>query len=945
MSGAKAVAHAPGSLVRTRGRDWVVLPSREVDVLKLRPLTGGESETIGVYLPLEERTVTSTSFAPPDMALAGDTVGAGLLLDAARLSLRSGAAPFRSLGRISVVPRPYQLVPLVMALRLDPVRLLIADDVGVGKTIEALLIARELLDRGIARRIGVICPASLCDQWQREMSEKFALEAIVVQPSRIARLERDLPRPDLSIYDYYPHLVASIDFVKSDKNRAHFARSGPDLIIVDEAHGAARPRGDRRQVEQQRYDFLRELTADPSRHVLLVTATPHSGVEESFRSLLGLLDPAFDRADGELDTKRLLRHMVQRRRSDVEHWLGEDTPFPKRVPAEKTYSLSAPYRALFEDVVAYCRESVQIGARVGQAQQRVRYWAAIALLRCVLSSPAAAVAVLERRRGKAGDATPLDDANDVDAAFLPQVLDGQADETPADYVPAAPLEMAEANLNVSERRRLSGFLQRANELAGPENDRKLAAVASAVSDLLATGFRPIVFCRFIPTAKYLETWLPKLLLKDFPGLVAKAVTGELGDDERRVRVAELANEERRVLVATDCLSEGINLQDHFDAVLHYDLPWNPNRLEQREGRVDRFGQPAPEVRAVILHGSDNEVDLVVREVLIRKARLIRKRLNVSVPVPAETEQVVQAVVNTILLRGPRSGVQLQLALESPEVNELHRAMDQAADREEKQRAYFAQHAIKPDEIAQELRATDAVLGDPATVQRFLANAAQRFRGELRSARKPSTYELTPGVMSERLALRGFRFPLPIVFDRLKDPAAEFVGRTHSITAAYADAVIGAALAPGGSDLFSRVGATYTDAASVRTGVALLRIRYVLRERDEDEFAEEIVLAAFERNDDELRWIEPLEERARALLEATRPLANMPLADRQAHVQWALGLLEGEGWFAPLVDGRVKELQESHQRLRKLTRAGALTVRPHIPPDVLGCYVLVPIGRR
>lgn len=945
MSEARPGAHAAGSLVRTRGRDWVVLPSREPDVLKLRPLTGGENEAIGVFLPLEGNTVTSTSFAPPDTALAGDAVGARLLLDAARLSLRSGAAPFRSFGRISVVPRPYQLVPLVMALRLDPVRLLIADDVGVGKTIEALLIAREFLDRGLARRIGVICPAHLCDQWQREMVEKFELDAKIVQPSRIARLERELPRPDLSIYEYYPHLVASIDFIKSDKNRAHFVRSGPDLIIVDEAHGAARPRGDRRHVEQQRYEFLRELTADPARHVLLVTATPHSGVEQSFRSLLGLLDPGFDQPDRELDTKRLLRHMVQRRRSDVEQWLGEDTPFPKRVPEERTYALSAPYRALFEDVVAYCRESVQTGPQVGQAQQRVRYWAAIALLRCVLSSPAAAMAVLERRRDKSGDLTPLDDPDAVNAAYLPQVMDGQADETPADYVPAAALEMADAGLNASERRRLATFLRRAEELAGPENDHKLTVIAGAVSELLKAGFHPIVFCRFIPTAKYLETWLPQLLARDFPGLAVTAVTGELGDDERRVRVAELATEEPRVLVATDCLSEGINLQDHFDAVLHYDLPWNPNRLEQREGRVDRFGQPAPEVRAVIIHGSDNEIDLVVREVLIRKARLIRKRLNVSVPVPAETEQVVQAVVNTILLRGPRTGLQLQLALDSPEVSQLHRAMDEAAEREEKQRAYFAQHAIKPDEIAEELRVTDAVLGDPATVQRFLANAAQRFGGELRAARKPSTYDLAPGEMRERLGVRGFSFPLRVVFDRLKDATGEFVGRTHPITAAYADAVIGAALAPTGSDLFSRVGATYTDAVTERTGVALLRIRYLLRERDDDQFAEEVVLAAFDRADGALRWLEPFEERARALLDGTRPLANMPTVERRAHVQWALELLERDGSSLPVIDARVRQLEDSHARLRKLTRAAALTVRPHTPPDILGCYVLVPGGRR
>src|SRR5262249_52962017 len=155
-------------------------------------------------------------FAPPDPLRAGDAAGGLLLQDAARLNLRAGAAPFRSLGRISVIPRPYQFVPLIMALRLDPVRLLIADDVGVGKTIEAALIVRELLDRGIAKRLAVVCASHLCDQWATELQEKFGIAAAVVQPSTVARLERDLPRSDLSIYQHYPHLVVSVDYVKSE---------------------------------------------------------------------------------------------------------------------------------------------------------------------------------------------------------------------------------------------------------------------------------------------------------------------------------------------------------------------------------------------------------------------------------------------------------------------------------------------------------------------------------------------------------------------------------------------------------------------------------------------------------------------------------------------------------------------------------------------------------
>lgn len=939
-----ASQHRVGSLVRARGRDWIVLPPREPEVLRLRPLTGTDEEGVGLFVPLEGDRLEETQFAPPDPAAAGDATGARLLFDAVRLSLRSGAAPFRSLGRISVIPRPYQFVPLIMGLRLDRVRLLIADDVGVGKTIEALLVARELLDRGLARRLAVICPPYLCDQWERELREKFAIEARVVQPSRIARLERELPRPDLSIFQHFPYLVASIDFIKSDRHRDHFLRHAPDLVIVDEAHGAARPRGEQDRVQHQRYEFIRALANDPARHLILVTATPHSGIEESFRSLLGLLSPAFDvdpdNPTRRLDRKPLIPHVVQRRRRDVQRWLGADTHFPDRVSTEVTYTLSPPYQSLFEQVLAYCRESVQTRPEVRAQQQRVRHWAAIALLRCVLSSPEAAVAVLsERRRRVSGDGEAAPEA--VDETYRPQVLDPADEEQSADYVPSAPIEEAEPQLSDAERRRLGEFLRRARQLAGPERDRKLAAAAESLRSLLRDGFRPIVYCRFIATAKYLADSLPRLLGDDFPRLHFAAITGELGEEERRERIGELARERTRILVATDCMSEGINLQEDFDAVLHYDLPWNPNRLEQREGRVDRFGQQRPEVRAVVLYGTDNPVDLVVLDVLIRKAREIRRSLGIAVPIPAEAEHVVEAVVDNVLLRGPGRGAQLQLALSLPDVSRLHEAWEEAAREEDRHRTYFAQHGIKPDEVAREMQVTDAVLGDPGTVRRFLANAAQRFGGELRATQRDHTFELEPGELRGRLASRvTLTFPLTVTLDRLKDPNAEFVGRTHPVVAAFADAVIAKGLAPRPDDRFARCGAMFTDVVTTRTALMLLRFRYLLTEETE-EFAEEIVVAAFRRADGDLRWLEPFGTAAQELLDASRPAANMPPEERTAHVTWALDQLAEPRRFAPLVDWRVAELREAHARVRELLKVRPPVITPHVPLDIVGCYVLVP----
>src|SRR3984893_17552974 len=704
---------SPGSLVRARGRDWIILPGREPSVLHLRPLTRGQADEIGIYLPLEGRQITSAEFVPPASEKPGDATGVMALFNAARLSLRSGAAPFRSLGRISVTPRPYQFVPLIMALRLDPVRLLIADDVGVGKTIEAGMIARELLDRGRAKRLGVLTPAHLCDQWERELREKFAIEAVLVQPSQMARLERERSRQDVSVYGYYPNFVASIDFVKSDRggHRAAFLRDAPDLIIVDEAHIAAPPRGADGRVEHQRHEFLVELAKEPTRHIILVTATPHSGIEESFRSLLGLLNPILER---ETDRRKLLPHVIQRRRQDVEKWLGSDTPFPKRSPDERRYELTGDYLDLFNDVLEYCRETVEAGRQLRAQQQCVLHWDGIALLSCLLSSPAAAAAVLDTRADRMADYEIQDD---IDRTYRPQVLDALDDEEAGDYAPTGPLEDSTAEWSDPERRRLVRFRDRARSLAGPQADRKLQELLEILKSLLKEGYHPIVFCRFIPTANYLGSWLAA----ELKSVHVTAVTGEIDDDQRRERVAELAQSSQRILVATDCLSEGVNLQEQFDAVVHYELPWNPNRLEQREGRVDRFGQRRDEVKTVLLYGANNAVDQVVLDVLIRKARKIRRDLGIAVPVPMDTEQVIQTVVDNVLLHR-REQVQLELALSTPEASRLHEAWDAAAERERSQRGYFTQHGIQPDEVAREIEATDSILGDPQAVQRFLADA-------------------------------------------------------------------------------------------------------------------------------------------------------------------------------------------------------------------------------
>ncbi|MGB9880892.1 MAG: helicase-related protein, partial [Anaerolineae bacterium] len=629
-----------------------------------------------------------------------------------------------------------------MALRIDPVRMLIADDVGVGKTIEALLIARELWDRGEIKRLAVLCPPYLCDQWQRELVEKFNFhEAVVIRSGTIGQLERNKP-PTRTIYEHYPVQVISIDWVKTERNRHAFLLHAPELIIVDEAHGAAMAEN---QTQQLRHEFLREVAKDQHRHLILLTATPHSGIESAFRSLLGLLDPQFGDWDvndlSEDRLTKLARHFVQRTRRDIEDtW--EDIPcFPVRKSCDLSYELSPAYRTLFDKTYAFCAEIVRTGQDLEECKQQVRYWGALALLRCVMSSPKAALAALESRQNRLGpkETSPLEEEEDLFRGF---VFESDQEQTDDEH-PTPPIEEAKINLSNSERQKLRALSRFAQALLEPGQDTKLEGAIKAIQDLISEGYHPIVWCRYVATAEYVADELQRTLTNKYPDLQVICITGRQADEERRAYIDNIDATRPRVLVATDCLSEGINLQEKFTAVIHYDLPWNPNRLEQREGRVDRYGQTAKEVKVVRYFGANNPVDGVVLDVLLKKAHEIHRTLGTYVPVPEDSETVIEAVLNALFLRGYSRQDPHQLAFDfMPEsVDILHRQWKRDAEREKVTRTRFAQRALKPEEVRRELEAADAVLGDPHAVEEFVLNAAQHLQLTIERDRTPQVYRV------------------------------------------------------------------------------------------------------------------------------------------------------------------------------------------------------------
>jgi len=953
----------PGSIVQVRNRYWVLLPHDDPDFYLLRPLTGVTDEAVALHRRLtellgytlpEERPRPAT-FPLPAAEDVADAASAHLLWQAARLTLREGAAPLRSLGKISIRPHTYQFVPLLMALRLDPVRLLIADDVGVGKTIEALLIARELWERGEVKRMAVLCPPYLCDQWQKELSEKFNLEAVVIRSGTVGQLERAKP-PMRTIYEHYPIQVASIDYLKSERNRHLFLLHAPELVLVDEVHGAAMA-GSRNQ--QQRHELLRELACDANRHLILLTATPHSGIEEAFRSLLGLLDPRFAEWDiGALNDDqrdRLARHFVQRTRKDIERYWESEPCFPERIPEDRTYRLSPAYQELFQKTYDFCAEIVHSGEGLEEHKRRVRYWGALALLRCVMSSPAAAIAALENRAARLGES----DLGEDEVDFRGFVFESGEDRTD-DEQPTLPIEEAELTLAQSERRRLRELARLAERLAASQQDTKLQGLMDLTRDLLAEGYHPIIWCRYVATAEYVAEGLQNALLPARPDLQIVCITGRQADEERRARIAEIEADRPRVLVATDCLSEGINLQEKLTAAVHYDLPWNPNRLEQREGRVDRYGQPARRVKAVRYFSPDSPVDGVVLDVLLNKAREIYQALGTHVPVPEESESVAEAVLRALFLRGYRRDPrQLELDLGMPkEVERLHHRWRRDAERESINRTRFAQRALKPEEVQRELEAADAVLGDPDAVREFVLTAAQRLGLTIeREKRAANVYRLVTSPLPPALP-EVLRFALPqhkdglwrISFVSPTPEGAEYLGRNHPFVQALARYLFEAALVGHDPRPARRVGVIATRSVSEATTLYLLRLRYLLT------LPQRASLLLEEMQIVGLRDGAPLlgHDAGLALLAQAQPDANLDLAEKQRLAQEAIrrwpwsGDAPDEAFRRGLEEAfleRAVALEKSHKAIRRSLRLRVreLSLNPQTPPDLLGVLVLLPVG--
>ena len=962
----------PGSLVCLRDRNWVVLPSNDPELLLIKPLDGSDDEVTGIFLPFqfEEDMVSSVEFPVPVREDLGAFSSARFLYNASRLSLRHSSGPFRSMGKLSFRPRPYQMVPLIMALKQgNPIRLLIADDVGVGKTIEALIILKELLERKEISRFAIIVLPHLCDQWQAELKDKFGIDAVIIRTNTQAALDREIP-DDTSVFMYYPFQVISIDYIKSSSRREVFIQDCPELVIVDEAHSCV-DSGPANPSQQQRHKLIEDIiTFKPDRNLILLTATPHSGKAEQFHSLLGLLGKEYELVDLRNSTQQqkreLAKYFVQRKRADVEKWSGSDTPFPRRDSGEIEYDLSSRYSEFYYNIRKFVLGLAERGDfKVSRA--RMRYWAALSLLRGVMSSPAAGVEMLRNKHSRLLESQQEKNTSSIEDQShdtTPNPL-FEVDGVSHEFVESSVLE--QTAWSDSERRTLNELAVELEGLKGFEFDIKLHKAVLLVKEWVEAGFNPVVFCHFIETANYVGERMKQELVKSASDIRVETITGESPDDVRKERIENLKEVKRKVLVVTDCLSEGVNLQDQFSAVLHYDMPWNPNRLEQREGRIDRYGQQAPIVKAYLLYSSRNPIDKIVFQVLLKKVREIRDTIGISIPFPEDNQSFMDAILQEVVSQKDILGAAVQKSFDFGEHDPLMqkrliatKAIEEAADREKISRSIFAQNAIKADEIEQDLIESDKSIGIPEDVEEFMTLSLAELAGvSFVKDRKRNGFEMNlvnlpyelKAALPDRIdkGEKRNRNNVRVSFFSPTPDGFVYIGRNHPFVESWCRSVLARAMAGGDGDSsfrFKVPRASVVKTADVmkKTVLLVFRVRNLIAEKDKPNgirlVAEEMLVWGY---CGEISQKDVLDEKEVERLIKGVSSAEALSVEKQGDVlEVELGRIKGaKGILDAVAYDRANRLVEAHERFRSVIRGRQYkVVEPVLPMDIIGIYILL-----
>ncbi len=544
----------------------------------------------------------------------GDGARFRLAAEARRIGSAYLFDPLLAVHTSLVDPYPHQISAVYeRMLNRQPLRFLLADDPGAGKTIMAGLLIKELVARGDLERCMIVCPGSLVEQWQDELKGKFGLPFKIVAREQVESSMMGNP------FAQEPFAICRLDHLARNEGvKEALEETEWDLIVADEAHKMSASFSGREVSRTKRYQ-LGELLSGITRNFLLMTATPHNGKEEDFQLFMRLLDA--DRFEGRFRTGRakkvnttdVMRRMIK---EDLKKFDGSDL-FPPRVAHTVPFTLSAAEHRLYEDVTDYVRNQFNRAEQAADGRKRTVGFALTVLQRRLASSPEAIYLSLSRRRKRleeklkearklgrlSRDATldtlvsKVEDYEDqIGVGRDVQEFDdaGEVEETEEEVLDLATAATTIRELE-AEISTLTGLEEQARKLRNGNQDRKWGELGGLVqskylgigrSDGRETPRKLIVFTEHKDTLNYLER---KLAALRGEGWLVK-ITGSMNRQARKNAQEKFLNDPgTTLLLATDAAGEGVNLQ-RASLMVNYDLPWNPNRLEQRFGRIHRIGQ-------------------------------------------------------------------------------------------------------------------------------------------------------------------------------------------------------------------------------------------------------------------------------------------------------------------------------------------------------------------
>lgn len=603
-----------------------IIPGQPVKIVAVNPMDGAidlfytdMSGKPGTEI-IDDESVRSLHIVSPEGAgpkFDADPEEFRLVAEALRIKYAALYDPMSAVYSSDIDPLPHQIRAVYEdMLPKVPLRFLLADDPGAGKTVMAGLYIKEMLLRSAAERVLIVCPGGLAEQWRDELSDKFGLGFEVFQPAMLNLSQSGNP------FREYDRLIVRMDQIaRSDEYRMMLSEVTWDIAVVDEAHRmSAHYKNVFGETGYTKRFRLGEILAKTSENYLLMTATPHSGKESDFQLFMTLLDP--DRFAGQYEPKRhrktdttgLMRRMVK---EDLLTFDGKPL-FPERHAETVTYELSAGEMSLYKSVTDYVREGMNTVRKIMQTDGKRGNsigFALTVLQRRLASSPEAILRSLERRRDRLSellekiDAHPdrvmeiLDDSNRNQPSVDTDAFDDMWDETDEDQQGQLELDfdqVADSVTGAHTREELAGeihWLDRLVEQAAAVRASGLDTKWSQLSDILhekvlnaGTSELPhkmIVFTEHRDTLEYLKDRIVTLLGR--PEAVETIHGGMNRAERKRVQERFVNNPVSRILIATDAAGEGLNLQ-RADLMVNYDLPWNPNRIEQRFGRIHRIGQ-------------------------------------------------------------------------------------------------------------------------------------------------------------------------------------------------------------------------------------------------------------------------------------------------------------------------------------------------------------------